>query len=570
MGLRLLLSDPEVHSLETPQAFWAIFGGGPRLPDGFEQRLSNDEMAAQKLCADIGDATVLKIQLDDGRPVQATVWRGLSSGYEVYYTARPNGDVLIADHFRNLLALLPVSERSVTDGATVDHFLFRAVPGAESYCKDVFRAAHGERLTLNLDTGHTRTDQFDRIDVDCEKASVEEYEDWADTALHSVIDPLSGEPGVTNLFSGGVDSTLIHTYLGKNVPALTVVRTDNTESFEAQYAAHSADLLGVDLDRRLFDPSSFLDVLAGNVAHVGMPPLFFQSGFYRAVWEAPQRKLITGLHADTLYGFGALSARLASPFASALGNLILGAAAPILNSSPRLNAIRPAAAQLRCDPTDPFGYAGLTATRGDVGTISRALGSDLVEARLERRLAYALARSPQPNPSISRFYQHLELAHWCGNFGEDDLGRMRHAAVARGKALAGPFYSKALLTAATRVPAKDRYLKRLDSKYILKGLLKRRLPAYPINQRKGQSTIPFEPFYRSGPLSQVWERYEMPSWFRETGPDGNTQIAPGAAQSAVLWAIWHKEVMENPNLRTIPGVQVFEWGAEGKPENLTP
>ena len=95
MDLNLLLADPEAQCIRTPNAFWAVFGIGPRLPDGFEQRLTRDDTTAQKLCTDLGDAAALKIELDAGRAVQVTIWKGISSGYEIFYSVRSNGDVLV-------------------------------------------------------------------------------------------------------------------------------------------------------------------------------------------------------------------------------------------------------------------------------------------------------------------------------------------------------------------------------------------------------------------------------------------------------------------------------------------
>jgi asparagine synthetase B (glutamine-hydrolysing) len=534
-------------------------GTGQFLPDALRKNLSRDDKTAEKICVDIGDAIVLKVDLEDGRAVQFTIWKGLTSGYEFFYTKRPSGDVIIADHFRNLLVQLPLADRTISEGAIADHFLFRTVPGTESHCQDVSRVALGECLEFNLNKGSICRHQFDRVDVESEKASSEDYVDWADTALKAVIEPLKSETEVASLFSGGVDSTLIHTYLGNSNPAVYVQSSSTAEGFEAQYATQAINLLGVRLECKKFDTSSFLDDLAGSIRRSALPPMFFNSTTYQAAWKTPYRKMVTGLHADILYGHGSVSTRLASPFASVIGNLILRAASPILNMSPRLNAIQPAAQKLRQHPLDPFGFAGQDSIRSDLGTVMRALGPDLVKARLERRLEYTLERTPQPSASLGRFYQHLELAHSVGSFCEDALMRMRHAASVYGTAVAGPFFSKSLLSAAARVPPQDRYLKGLQGKYLLKQLLINRLPAYPVNQRKGQSTLPFEEFYATGPLSHVWERYEMPEWFREIGPDGKERLSQGVAQSAVAWAVWRNEVLRSPDLQPVPGVQIVTW-----------
>lgn len=553
------IGDPEAHCFETAGAFWTVIGTGPALPAGLEDRFARDPDAAATLCSEVGDAVVLKVDLDGDRAVQVTLWKGITSGYELYYAVRPGGEILVGDYFRNLLTALPPAERLVSDRITVDHFLFRSVPGAESYCSNILRTGHGEQITIRPDTGAVKARLFDRVTDHAEPARQQDYLDWIDTALESALASFESRSDAANLLSGGVDSSLIHTYLGTGVPGLYVDRTAGTEDFESRYAKQAAKLLNTRLDTVVYDMSAFLDDLAESVRTSGLPTMFYQSVFYLPVWRGPYKKVVMGLHADTLLGFGVRSTLIAARFASAPGNLFLRAAGPVLDLTQRLNMIQPQAQQLRRPLDDPYGIAGQVSLRSDLGLVERGFGKSLVRERLERRLAYTLDRVATPDPGTKPVMRGLDLAHLVSNFCEDGISRVRHGASAHKTAVCAPFHSRQVLAAVRRIPPEHRYAKGLEGKYLLKYLLKRRLPDYPINQRKGQSTVPFDQLYSTGPLSRIWEHYEVPPWLAEFGTRNGETVPNGAVQSAVSWAVWQREVLSNPQLKADSWLRSFAW-----------
>lgn len=559
MGVQIRISDPEAHCFESAGAFWTVIGTGPTLPAGLEDRFARDLTAAEKICCEVGDAVVLKVDVNQGRAVKVTLWKGLTSGYELYYTVRSGGEVVVSDYFRNLLCALPQAERIVSDNIVVDHFLFRTVPGTQTYCQNVSRTGHGEQVTILPDTGLVTKRLFDRVDGESELAREEDYLDWIDGALESTLEPRRSQPNVTNLFSGGVDSTLMHTYLGSATRGLYVERAGGTADYEAKYADQAATLMNIPLDTVTYDMSAILGDLADAVRMSGVPPLYYQSAFYRPVWRGPYQKFVTGLHSDRLFGFGVRSTLIAARFASGPGNLFLRAAKSVLGLTPRLNAIEPQARELRQPLDDPYGLAGAVELRCDPDLLEQGFGTALVRERLERRLAYTLERMPPPDPGAKLYMRHLDLAHLISNFCEDDLSKMRHRASAHGKTVIAPFQSRQMLASARRIPLKHRYAKGLDSKYLVKNLLKRRLPSYPIGQRKGQSNVPFDQLYPSGPLAEIWNQYAVPAWLAEFGAGTGEVVPNGLIHSAIFWAVWEREVLSNPDLKTDSDMRTFTW-----------
>jgi hypothetical protein len=129
--------------------------------------------------------------------------------------------------------------------------------------------------------------------------------------------------------------------------------------------------------------------------------------------------------------------------------------------------------------------------------------------------------------------------------------------MAHGKSLVIPFLARPGVSSAMQVPVSRRYIKRLQSKYLLKSLLHKRLPKYPAYQRKGATLLPFAEFYTAGPLSRVWERFQMPDWCEGQARDRLLNVPDNMAKSTVTWAIWEQSVLRNPILKLIDGTSDY-------------
>jgi hypothetical protein len=174
------------------------------------------------------------------------------------------------------------------------------------------------------------------------------------------------------------------------------------------------------------------------------------------------------------------------------------------------------------------------------------------------RLDYAARRVRLFAPREERFSRHVELDQWLEIFSDPMLPD-RHLANAYGKTVFTPYAAGSVVRRALEVPVGQRYVRGLQAKHLLKQVLKGRLPRYPINQRKLGTGLPFERYYTRGPLSKIWERYEVPELFRG---DARQRLVTHPSQTtwnAITWAIWQEQVVRNPALAPIPGSRTLEW-----------
>lgn len=558
-ALTVLTCDPEAFHVETPKATWILFGAGTAEKERFGRRVITVDDGIEKFCRSLADTTIIRVALEQARPVGITVWRGISSPCEVFYAIRKSGQVILADYFSNLLAQLPLEERATSDSVAVDHCLFRTVPVTGTYCVNVRRVGHGERFSIALNTGAIDNLQFDRVELPSQPDDVAAYVKGIDAALESMLTPLSSETGVANLFSGGVDSTLIQSYLGKQVPAIYVEREVGSFAYERDYASNAARLLGAELQEVAYSGWNYLEDLAVTTKDIGTPICLLQWPFFRSVVTQLYRNLIIGIYADGLFGFGVKTARVAKLFVSRPGIIALELARPLLALTPRLKSLGPAAAQLLRTVSDPYGYAGQTFMTADLNLVHAAFGPDLVKDRLAKRLRYVIDHAPEQRDNVSAFLRHFELAHWGTYFCGDHATQFRQLGLAHGKTVAVPFHTSAMMAAAARIPPEKRYFRGLNGKYLLKRLLKNRVPDYPINQRKGASLLPFATLCKDTTLSQIWERYDLPDWC--TGDLKARVMDPrdGLSRDAITWAVWEREVLRNPDLRIIEATRELSW-----------
>ena len=558
--LRVLITDPEAAILEKPGLLWSVSGLEACERAILAARGSEQDELETEIIRRAGDASILKVRFATGRPSAVVAWRGLWSDHHIFWAACPDGDVIVGDHFRNVLSALPVSERETSDAALVEHFLYRQVLGGLSYCRAVQRPGHGERLLLDLSTGNTKTSLVDRIQDRAEDRPTAAYLDQIDCAMASVLEPLREEEGVANQFSGGVDSTLVQTYLGSKVPALNLVPDTPEFRRETEYASRAAALLGVALERRPVREADYLGQLERTIDAMGLPPVHEGTVLDRECYVRGFRKFVVGEHGDTVFGLGGRRARIAWHLSSPPGRAGLALASCLAPASlrERLEPLRAAARELRRDPEDPLGHPAQRNLYTDYPLVEKIFGPELVRDRLSANLDYAFARVALSAPKGRTFLRNLETARWLGTF-DDVVLPQRHLAHAYGKSVVSPFAAPGVIASVLAVPLARRYLHGLQDKYLLKRLLERRLPGYPVNQRKRSTALPFARYYRRGPLSGVWDRYPLPDFIEAALRRRVVEDASDLTWNAITWAIWQERVARNPDLEPVSGTRILSW-----------
>ena len=116
----------------------------------------------------------------------------------------------------------------------------------------------------------------------------------------------------------------------------------------------------------------------------------------------------------------------------------------------------------------------------------------------------------------------------------------------------GPYCDPDVLTALATIPVRDRYVRGLSAKWLLKELLAQRLPQYPVKQRKKATALPWRRFYTNGPLTGVWDSYPVPEIFEGDLRDELVREPMVNTWTALAYSIWVERVVRNDGLEPHP------------------
>ncbi|GGN98135.1 asparagine synthase-related protein [Haloarcula pellucida] len=554
-ALHVVWASPTANRVVTQDGTWILAGTRPnRLAEQIETGADVDDIVEG---FDADDAVAVRIG-DDGR---LDAYRSVTATRNVYVADVPDGPVVVADCFRNALAELPVEDRTVSQRAVADHLLFRNPIEPETYVEAIRGLEHGCHLTYDPATGDRQTRLVDRLDPDGETAV-----DTAPSRIHdvltTVLDETLPDRRVRNMLSGGVDSTLLHTYLG-DAPAL-VMATDSPEfASEVDAADRAVAMLDVPTDRHDVAESAFLSHLEASVDALGFPSHYNQTVLTDAVFRAAESGVyVNGEGADALFGLPAVKGarvadRLAPLFAApGLTTLWRRGVASVL---PRATHLPDIASWLDRPITDPSAFAQRLPFYTDPEVVAQCTDEATVESRFRRQTEYVQRRVERS--SGGRFVDHAELGHLLSAFRHNAAEQWRQLGYVHGHELVAPFKTRRLTACALSVPPARRYVGGRGSftpKHLLKSLLKRRLPAYPVRQPKGAGSLPVERYFEDGPLTNVFERYDPPEFVPAAMYEDHVEQFGPVTWNLITFAIWRDRVLQNPDLSRVEGTTVVE------------
>lgn len=564
--LKLILCDPAVRKVQQGPRIWFVSGALPGSDDRLRtQAHAHDGQLERDICQSCGDVSIVKLTHDEGgRPRQLTLWRGLTSAFLLFTTRLQNGDTIVSDSFRAVIASLPPSMRSPSEGVIVDHFLFGNVSGENTYSEHVKRILHGQEVVIDLETGARKSQFFDKVPLSRPERSTDRYLEAIDRSLADFAKSHVTPGDSVVLFSGGIDSTLMGCYTGRALPYIHMRTRPTTLNarLEQQYCDDAAALLGVKCDVIYEELERYPDQLAACTDSLGSPPQALHMAWFDDVfWRTDYKKYFLAERADALFGHGGRLARFAAHFTTPAAFAALRVAAAILPRSNRFKTrqIVPVAQRLREPPESVYGYAAQASMRTTPQLVWKMFPRQKIEERLNARLQYALERVELPAHYESRFLRHFEIAQWIDYFCEDTLPLYRQCAHAHRKSALSPFLDEGLLRIAAEVPGDRRYIKDGQGKYLLKNLLKGKLPAYPVNQRKAFPEVPFHTLYPKGPLRGIWERYPLPGFIDKAERQEITANAHLVSWQAIKYAIWDKNIRAAEGLGLPPASVTLEF-----------
>ncbi len=270
----------------------------------------------------------------------------------------------------------------------------------------------------------------------------------------------------------------------------------------------------------------------------------------------PFSTYIFGLGADSAFGTSLKLTKFSNWFRFPLIRHGLAAIAPRApgHLGYRMGQVSSRADGLARDPMDLDGFAAETLTHGDTSLFQSVVGPGLPRRIKELQLSYVTDRVEAVGRTGTSFMAHMEISHWMNVFANAML-EPRMMTHALGEVSVSPYADARVLRELARIPLEDRYVDGYRSKWILKDLLASKVPTYPIDQRKQATALPWERFYRDGPLSGIWERYDVPDFLPEDARDRIRSDTTITSWNAITWAIWDARVRRNPDVKPHPAVE---------------
>ncbi len=553
--VEFVLADPHAKVFEAGGTVWMVAGSEPALFEKIVERETAKGREAgeilQAMAREAEEGTFAVVESPGGAQERTTLFRTLASTFELYF--RVHGEVIqVFDHFRNALSFIPAGERVPDEGAFADHLLFayEYLPGTHTLARGIHKMTTGMMAEIRPDRV-IRFRQAETLSLPEEgggptpEEAVHRLEEIMEERVAAYV-ALYGEPAV--LLSGGVDSTLVLSCLGKGASALTVGLDSPEYTFEMEYARMAGRLLEARHTLEILEESSFRRYAGEVVEALGQPTgtVFLQPmAFHRAFRSGPPFFLY-GEAVDALFGFN----KLAKVFED-------GGLSPLEREA------------LDRQPGDMAGYAARGGLSPDFETACEVLGTALVENRLANRLDFALGLCPELaalEPG-RRKAGHAEVMAIFTGFGHirEYIGRTRQQALCTGRTVMSPFSCRSALELAMSMPMPERILKNGVVKHVAKSLLAGRLPGYPVHTRKGGSDVPRTRFLQEGPLKGIFPEEKLPRFWPEAFAEillRPQRESSFLALNALGYALWQNRVLENRSLEAVPGTRTIRAQAE--------
>jgi len=539
LTVRLQFSAPNATVVDQGATVWAAAAvPDPGVREAIEAGADFEEIRTL-LTASPGEYTV--VQYDGRGEPTVRAHRGITSTYEVFTVRGSNGDVVVTDAFRNAVAALDPADRTVSRDTVADHLLFRTTPTG-AYVDEVDRLGHGETLEWDLGTGEATTEQVERIRTAGEMgpAAAVDHLDAEFARLGSLDD-------AATMLSGGVDSTLLHSYRPAGAPSVSGGFDSPEVRTEFDYARHARDVLDADHEFELASESEFRERLEDTIEAVAMPPQMIQMPVRDAVFRGGDReRYLSGMRSDSLFGMGADDARLVW-LTRHLRHL-----PTVVGTQETHGRI---ARQLSRAPDDHYGWATGVSQYLALSDVATMVDDDRIERRQRNRFRYARERVAVDCDG-DQFGEQMHWGHWIEFFCEGAVSIEQQLASARGTTMVVPFSWSSVAELAAAVPSPERYLRRLTTKHVPKRLLDRRVPEYDTDKPKGNGHLPERRYLTSGPLRPALDEYEIPAFAAHDSYEAAIDDARGLGWVLLSYAVWRDRVLERevdpiPTSRTV-------------------
>ena len=529
--VRVLIVNPDAEIINTPDGVWIISAlNVEEMKRHIEENIFQEtEKLLQQLIKIAEETIIIKVNVEEGAAKSIFTYKSVISKYDIFYLDTTKGEFIITDHFKNALSSLDMEDRKVTPINIADHLLFPTMPSESTHVSNIYRLGSGEIAVFDFRSGkHTRK-VIEKIAGYGQQLTVEQAINKVDETLRRIIGNLKNKKGLVNLLSGGIDSTLVHTYLDSSVPSMSVAIDSPEFTEEVKYARRASSLLNSDHKLITIRETDYLHYLESDIQTLGQPVSLNQLSLIGAAISTFQHNYKTFLSGDFVTGhFGTEETDLQK--------------------------------MTRIKTEDLGAYAKTLYITSDQPCLRQILGNKMVDNRLQSRLDYALRRVELIAESPAD--QFAELKAMFGFLFNNASCLWRQLAYARGKMVYAPFTGKSLLDISLSIPIENRYTKDQQKKYILKTLLKQKLPEYPVDIRKLGTGLPRTRYCLEGPFKEYFKDHPVPDFIDTRFHDlikNPRWDTSWMIFNLITYTIWQEQILKNPTLCLVPGTQCFEW-----------
>jgi len=529
MNLRILISNPNYQKVDFGDWDVYIFGTRPKMAADRICELTLIDDVITKLMYLPGEYSCI---MTDGDSV--TAFRGITSSYDIYYTKKSKGDLIIGDHFRDILSNIPVEDRTLIDSIGQIQLLLGTSP-YRPYVLEVEKVNHGERVHWSDNGGFSTMIE---TDLSCNKSIGRKIaKERVNSYLNDVCSSRDSGNAATML-SGGVDSTLIHSYLQKSGAVGGIIHSPKYHE-EMEYAKQASDLLDVELQWAEFEESDYVSLVENAIDATGHPLLHPQTPLIQKTFaETSYNTYFNGEFADSIFGKPLTFAYRIAAWAN-----------PVLKFTPKIHqkigSLKDMRDELSYKTTDPRGYGLKASIHSDPSMIKKFYDDSAYEP-MKKRYEYTIDRIPVL--SKTGFSSHMHLGHCISFFQENTASLWRHAAHAHNKEMITPFSGHQSVKTSMDMDPSKRYVQKLQSKWLPKKLLDERVPEYNVDKKKLGSGVGIERYFQTGPLKNAFQKYDLPEFIPGKYLSDIKSRTDHIAWYAFSFSVWRDRILNNKSL----------------------
>ena len=555
MRLKLLFANPGMKTIKREDGLHIYLSvhNETEMVSLIEKNPLDTAPRRRTMMRAIEEGCLVLLQMKENMPEEVFAYRSITSSSELYYGHDSEGCFLLSDSFRNAVVQLHPKDRVLSREGMLDHYLTQTTPGRQTHLSSFKRLGHGELLHIRTRDKSITFSQIDRLEnlYGLASMSLEEGLNRIDQGLNQVIVP---EGNTANLLSGGIDSTLIQTYLGGNSRSISGASDSPEYAGEMQYANEAARWNGNSHQFAVVKEADFLTELETATLVTGLPMNRLHAVLLCAVFrESPCEKHMIGLLADVLLGMGDIRTAKIARLIQPLRHLPFKMIGPAFFRRKR-NSFEQLVRIMELDPLDyrGFAFAGF-GLNTDVAR--KLIPQEALARRLGVRRDYVLERIDY-SESKDKFWAHAVLGSLTDMLCDDSGSIYRQMAFSQHATLHEPFATKTVVRTSLDIPIRQRYMRGLEKKYLLKKLLKRRLSSYPVNRKKGGSRLPHYRYCRRGPLTDFFKAHQLPKIVDFIPDEKLLHPTPESVWlqiSSITYTLWVEKVAKNDKLEMILG-----------------